>query len=419
MIKLLILLFLAGCGDFTQNNLDGLTAAPQIEGLESDEIVENVLKNTTNLVVYPTLQNLERQVLSLNNSLIQTCHKISKEDELSQEQVSTLYSEAQNQWKETMTIFHQLEMMRVSPSLEKGSTLIDSIYTFDRDIKCRVDLALIRGTRGLPQFDMITNYNVRGLDSIETLLFHPSNKTRCQRENSRLTEWYKKPLKQREMIKCDFMLHLMTDIQAKSSKLTKTFQDEQKNSLKDLKKKSFNKKIESLAFISKALFYVDSEIKDLKILYPMGTEITLNGPKVKCPEKRCPNQREHQYSDYSFDSIEASYRGLYKIFFAISDINSENETGLDDILISRGHSEEANKFKTYIERAIKNIQDVKNKMSFGTLLKSYEKEKCTKNQHHLCLIVSDIKAITDFLKKDYMLIMNEFSLPPTVQGDND
>jgi len=436
VILLSSLFILFSCDDFTEKNLDTVTPANNVVNNadlllgQTDQInsgsfsTEKLLANTGVFVVGPLIAQLDREISTLDTGINQYCATLTVLPNVTLDQLNAFRKPLQESWKKAMLTFHSLEVMKFGPAAEVSSTSMDSIYTFDGVDKCRVDIALLQAERNrLPRFSVIDNYNTRGLDSIEPLLFADPNKSRCDRVNPRVKAWFEKPLIEKEKTVCRYMTHLMSDITLKSSQLEKAWSVRGANYTSSMLKGTVGTSLEVTNKISQALFAMDTVIKDIKTSYPAGFEVRIEEQITKCPDATCPQATEHLYADMAFESLLASYKGFKYLFAGISAETGFNGYGIDDLLISRGFETIAKNILSNIDLAISKIEELKTS-SFKTMLIDVDPTACEQTtaqdrKVEACALVWDIRKVTDILKNDYLVALAELSAPRQATGDND
>ncbi len=436
ILLLTSLLTLSACNDFTQKNLVTNTAEEAVVNSSElllgqtslinsgDFTIEKLLANTGTFIIGPLSTELNDQISNLNAGITQYCSTLAALPFVTKDQVTSFRKPLQDSWKEAMLTFHKLELMNFGPAQSASSTSMQSIYSFDGKDKCRVDIALLQVERNrLPVFEVIDNYNVRGLDTIEPLLFGDPNKGRCQRENPRITTWFKKPLLEREQASCKLMTHLMKDISLKSSQLENAWSPRVGNYTASMLNGSAGTSIEVVNQISQSLFTMDTLIKDVKTSYPAGFEVRIDEVVTKCPDSTCPRATEHLYADMALESLQASLEGFKLIFTGTHAQTGVNGYGLDDLLKSRDFATIAEQLSKNIDTAIANIEKIKDQ-SLRDMLTNVDPTGCQQTtaenrKVEACALVWDIRKITDLLKNDYLVALAELSAPRQAVGDND
>lgn len=440
--SLLSLLFiLASCEDFTQKNIEVATPPKQevntvdlllgeTSRINSGEFsIEKLLANTGSFVTEPLVQKLKREINDLNSAVNQHCSSLGVFTQITSEQLSTLRKPIQENWKKAMRSYHQLAMMSYGPATDITSTFFDSLYTFDGEEKCRLDANLFqvseRGVSRLPRLDVINNYNVRGLDTLEPLFFADPNKTRCTgRVNPRIAKWFEGPLLEREKVVCTYAQHLLKDMTVKASELAKQWSPQQGHFTAVMLRGGAGSPIELVNQISQSLFSLDTNTKDVKLAFPAGFEVRIDGTVTKCPDATCPNKREHIYANFALDALEASVEGFRMLFLGLNPETGVNGNGFDDLLSNRGHGELAVQMTQNTNDLLKNIQALKEKTTLGDALKLVDPVKCeeTTSENRLeevCALVWDIRKVSNLLKNEYLSALQELSAPGQAQGDAD
>jgi predicted lipoprotein len=426
-----------GCEDFTQKNLELAQQSPKTSGADlllgpsskinsGDFELEKFIANTGVFIMEPLNEKLKDNINVLYRSTRQHCSTLDVLEDLSKDQLEKMREPLQESWKEAMMTFHQLNMMKFGPAADVESTVMDSIYTFDGAEKCRVDLSLLQlNLRDrLPRLDVINNYNVRGLDSLEPLFFADPDKSRCSRVNTRLQAWFEQPLFKKEKDVCRYSLHLLEDMNNKADQLARSWSARKGHYTEKMLNGNVGSMLEVTNSISQALFNLDIQIKDQKLSYPAGFDVRLDGVLTKCPDASCPEAREHPYSELGLQSLLTSLNGFKNLFMGISIEDQRNGFGLDDLLRDRGHEQIADAISSNLEQAITEVRRLESKTTMGELLKDIDPTKCQNSSsenrlEEACALVWDLRGITNLLKNEYLAALQELSAPRQSRGDND
>jgi hypothetical protein len=151
--------------------------------------------------------------------------------------------------------------------------------------------------------------------------------------------------------------------------------------------------------VAQALFYLDGEVKDVKLAIPLG----LN---VACPSTSCPDRFESRYARVSTSNLRANLRGFRKLFQGCGPSNAG--IGVDDWLTAVGKPDLAARMLSALsdaETAIDNLGDAIE----PTLLAHPERVRA---------LYDAIKRITDPLKTELVTALN-IELPRGTESDND
>ena len=433
-------LVLTSCEDFTQKNIEFSAPKPVEENVvdrllveansinEGEFSIEKLIANVGTFVTQPVVEDLKNQISVLDASLKSHCGAINVLSTLEDTQLEELRKPLQENWKKAILTYHKLATLNFGPGAEETSTAMNSLYSFDGEEKCRVDLQLFRysrqGEAALPRFDVIDNYNVRGLDSLEPLFFASPSQTRCSKANPRIVQWFEKPLIEKEKVVCAYSLHLMKDIVAKANELSKAWSPQTAHYTAQMLRGKKGSPLEVTNNISQALFYLDTDTKDKKLAYPAGFEVRINGTVQSCSPDVCPSKIEHPYAEMGFESLIASLEGSKALFQGIGHKTNKNGFGFDDLLSSREKASLSEKMISGIDAAIENLRKQQKKGSFKDLFKNIDPDKCQSSTSEnriveACALVQDIRKVTNLLKNEYLNALGELSAPRQAQGDND
>lgn len=428
-MRFIITLFLlASCNDFTERNEIPKSNFSGTATYDGTFTTERLIGNLGAYIITPSVEELDENIQELNANYNSFCDSLNdyENESFDSQTFATLSESVKESWKAATRSYHIFSTMNVGPTANESSAILDSIYTFDRQDKCRLDQAVVLYDlrSRLPRFDVIDNYNVRGLDSLERFIFGDQTQSVCARANSRLNKYFEKPLLERSKINCVFGKHLLSDITSQSNVLRKTWSTTEGHFTKKLLDGSEGTATEVVNKISQALFFLDTDTKDKKLAYPAGFEVNIDNQVQKCIEASCPENREHPYAEFSLEAILASVEGFKSLFFGINLSNGIKGYGLDDLLISRGHQDIADEIRVNLDNLIKrlefNIQSTNLKSLLDEVtINDCEASSTNKRINEACSLVWDIRKVTDILKNEYLAALSEFNAPKQAQGDND
>jgi len=152
----------------------------------------------------------------------------------------------------------------------------------------------------------------------------------------------------------------------------------------------------ALNALSDGLYYLDSDVKDLKLGQPLGI--------IECEAASCPF--ESRYARRSRDHIKNNLLGFRKMF---EGCDEGGNIGFDDLLVASGAGDLAERMKTYLEGAIA----AADALPSADLAEVMVTEPAKVTALHVAL-----KKLTDAMKTELATVLN-LELPQTVEGDND
>jgi len=299
----------------------------------------------------------------------------------------------------TMAVVQQLEVMQFGPIGDAR----EDFYIWPSNSICRVDEQIATSPNAVLSS---VNPSRRGLTAVEYLLFESDVAAQCLALSS-VDTWVNTTvpsLADRTQARCDFAQRIVDDLELKAAalKVDQTAYDFSA---------AFDTLQEGANNISDALFYVDTETKDVKI-------------KAALP----------QLSSGSFDATK-----LESLFANISKENIENnllaakeiiEGGIDDYLAIKGKQSLATDMVAAIDGALANITEIDGTLDAAIAAADTTVSNCinlggngnydasSTDLEAYCALQWNIKIFTDLLKEDFVVALR-FSTPSTADGDND
>ena len=157
----------------------------------------------------------------------------------------------------------------------------------------------------------------------------------------------------------------------------------------------------ALNAISDALFYLDTETKDMKLAIPAGLS--------DCLSEVCPGDLELPTSRLSKTAIVENLEG-FRMVFTGGPRGEADKLGFDDWLIAVGSATLAIDVVDRIDAAIAAADAIETDLV--TALGDPEGTEQTRDLYQA------VKAVTDLLKADLVTVL-DLELPQTAEGDND
>jgi predicted lipoprotein len=151
---------------------------------------------------------------------------------------------------------------------------------------------------------------------------------------------------------------------------------------------------------SNALFYVEVEVKDLKLGVPLGLS-------PDCTSATCPEALESRYASYSKRNIAQTLRGFGRLFAGCS-ATAQTSLGFDDWLTSVGAGDLSQRMLAELEGAERSLAEAD-----STLEQQLPSDPASVRR-----IYDEVKALTDILKTEFVSVL-ELELPQSTEGDHD
>ncbi|HSG65324.1 MAG TPA: imelysin family protein, partial [Gammaproteobacteria bacterium] len=238
--------------------------------------------------------------------------------------------------------------------------------------------------------------NVRGLDALEYLLFYDGVENACEPARSINGDgsWLAIDEAELNTRRAAYAATVAADVKTHADALVSAWADFESNlGTAGNGSEVYPSTHEALNAVSDAAFYVESEVKDMKLGEPAGL--------VNCVEAVCPAQREFRWTPHNFDAIAANLDGFERLF------TGGDGLGFDDLLADAGQQGLATQIEGFIDEAqVKADVDV-------DMAVALEEDATPVRESHAA-----VKALTDVLKTQFISVL-DLELPDRAEGDND
>ncbi len=325
--------------------------------------------------------------------------------------VPTHAEAAREAWLAAMASWQRAEQFRFGPAARTadpgGQNLRDEIYVFPLANPCRVDQQIVDQTYAAAGFTTSLS-NARGLSAIEYLLFHTGAGNACSpsiaiNANGSWAALDGAELAQR---RADYAAAAANDVLERATALVHAWEPDGGEFAAQLTAAGAGSGVfamdqDALNAVSDALFYVEHEVKDLKLGWPLG----LVPDCINSPDP-CPNDVESRYARVSTDHLRQNLAGFRDIFEGCGPGHSG--LGFDDWL----REVSADDLATRMLDALTGAQ-----RAVDTLSPPLE-DALAGDIDAALAVHSAVKALTDLLKTEFVTVLN-LELPASAEGDND
>jgi predicted lipoprotein len=258
-----------------------------------------LLKNLATKVIIPSYEAAAREANALGSAA----------DVLSTKPADTVaLSVAREAWRRAMLAWQRAEVLQVGPAASEspihpgGRTLRDRIYFWPGLNACGIDRCLVTECYAAEDFAERTLPDVRGLATLERLLFDAGTTTACPADNTVVTAaaWQAIEAELPER-RAAYAAACAGDVARASSELVSAWQPGFLDTftLGGEIRETFGTTREALTALTGALFYVSTTTKDFKL-----------GRPVFCTADDCASRTEHALSKLSKQAILANLAAL-------------------------------------------------------------------------------------------------------------
>jgi len=316
---------------------------------------------------------------------------------------------AQQAWRDAMASWQRAEPFRFGPaagSMEPGGqNLRDEIYAFPLTNYCRVDQQLVDRVYAAPEFSSSLS-NARGLGAIEYLLFTSSPGNACSSaiNINQSGSWAALTQPDVAQRRADYAAAAARDVLGRAEALLAAWSPGQGDfhaQFTGVASTLFSSEQRAFNTVSDALLYVERELKDWKLGWPLGLV-----PECVNAPSPCPTEVESRYAHVSTDHIRQNLVGFQRAFAGCA--GSGAGLGFDDWLAAVGSTDLSSRMLSALSES---------QLAVDNLTLPLEQALQTDPGQVLALHAR-VKSLTDLLKTEFITVL-DFELPMGLEGDND
>ncbi|MBC8070567.1 MAG: imelysin family protein [Deltaproteobacteria bacterium] len=314
---------------------------------------------------------------------------------------------ARDAWREAMHAWQRAELFSFGPAASStelgGQDLRDEIYAWPLGGRCRIDEQTVKQTYTEDTFPS-TLITGRTMDALDYLLFYEGLDNGCGSTSAinALGTWDELDAEELRTRKDAYALAVIDDVVVRTEALTTAWSRGGGDFMGDItsagERGSTYPDVQAAAnAISHGLFYLEGEVKDLKIGRAIGLTM--------CETATCPAAIESQYA---MASTEHLVDNLAAFRLAFTGCGLDDGAGFDDWLTEAG------------------ADDVRERMLVAltateTLVAGFDaplQEVLATEPERLAELHATLKGVTDLLKTEFVSVLN-LELPMSAEGDND
>ena len=315
---------------------------------------------------------------------------------------------AQTSWRATMDAWQLAEAMLLGPAAMNERTLREQIYSWPLVSSCAVDQEVATYQTAPAALDITTKLNNRrGLDALAYLLFTTSLDHTCPTQTAPAS-WNDLSESERKIARCGYAAAAAADVLDKANIVVSAWTEGDRPFLDDLKaagqsSSSFGSAQEAVNVVSDALFYLDTEVKTMKLGEPAG--ITVNS--CATVQQPCEAELEAPFAGHSKQNIIRNLEGFSMLFHGNA-LSGTTGIGFDDFPIELGAHDLAATMSTDTAAALAAATSIP-----GTLREALRDDYDSVVSAHAAT-----KQVTVALKSQFLTVLG-LDLPDSAAGDND
>jgi predicted lipoprotein len=311
-------------------------------------------------------------------------------------------------WVVVMAKWQEVEMFRFGPMARSvdpgGRDIRDQIYGWPLVSRCGIEERIANQSYDAPDFGTAL-ISVRGLASFEYAAFYEGSDNACS-EFSAINAhgtWAALGAAEIARRKLGYVGAVSRDVATHAHALVTAWAPSGGNFRAELlgagvQGSVFASEQKALNAVSDALFYIELEVKDLKLGRPLGLG--------DCGAPSCPEALESLYARESTAHLRHNLIGFRKLFQGCEP--GYGGFGFDDWLRAVGASDLADNMLAALARAEEAV----------TTLDPPLEQALVTDASKVMGVYSAFKGLTDLLKAEFVTVL-DLELPKSTQGDND
>lgn len=313
---------------------------------------------------------------------------------------------ARDAFGKAMDEWQQAELFRFGPAAVSkspgGKDLRDQIYVWPLVSRCRIDETIVSGSYATPAF-ATSLVSGRGLGALEYLAFYDGTDNGCSSFSSinATGSWAALgPLELRRR-KALYASAIASDVVVRAGTLVRAWDAAGGNFRDELVKagsgsRTYATNQDALNSVNDALFYVEVEVKDLKLARPLGL--------AECGAADCAKTVESFWARRSKENLKENLAGFRNLFQGCG----QSDEGFDAWLRASNAGDVADRMLAAITTSEGALDAI------GPSLEDALKTEPEKVR----ALYTAVKSLTDLLKTEFVTVLN-LELPTTSEGDND
>jgi predicted lipoprotein len=306
-----------------------------------------------------------------------------------------------------MDAWQIVEAMQFGPTGPKstpgGQAFRDEIYCWPLTNRCAVEQLIISGKYAAATFpnELV---NRRGLGALEYLLFYEGTDTACTAAADQAA-WA--ALTDRDARKRAYAHAAATETRSRAGGLAAAWDAGNTHFADTLRtagpgNKTYPTTQDALNAVSNAAFYIETDVKDIKLARPLG----LRG----CTAASCPELFEAPYAGRAKADIAGNFDGARKLLEGCG--AGYSGFGFDDLLIDTGAPDAA------AAAAALHEHGVAMQAALAAIEEADMRAALAADKPSVMAVYDAIKGLTDVMKTDFLTLL-DLDLPGSIVGDND
>lgn len=361
-----------------------------------------LLASVAENVMLPMLGAFDARADELETAVQAFCAALGTPDE------DARRADAQGAWRAAMVAWQEAEALQIGPVVMNSRALHDVIYSWPVSSSCAVDQDVMLRWNDPAAYDPKTRLpNRRGLDALEYALFTTSLAHTCAPQAAP-AGWDALPDADKKAARCGWAGAAAADLAANAQTLLDAWTPGKGDYVAMLGNAGaagnpFPSAHAAVNAVSDAMFYVDTDVKDMKLAKPAGIN-----PMNSCGSigEPCPRDLESPWAAHGKENVLANLRGLRMVY--LGDGPTASGPGFDDFLVAVNAADVASQLDAAIAEAIGRVEAIP-----GTLSEAIVDAPPAVADAHAA-----VRAVTMIMKTEFLSLLG-LELPERLADDTD
>jgi predicted lipoprotein len=316
---------------------------------------------------------------------------------------------AQDAWKKTVGIWQRAELFQFGPAAMTGSPgardLRDPIYSWPVTSRCQIEQSLVDKVYEVADFTSLSLVSTRSLAALEYLLFYDGVDNDCAPTDAINADgkWAALGADEIRKRKATYARILAGDVVARTQKVADAWDPAKDNFLATFSSApnaTFVSQQMAFNSVSDAMFYLDDQVKNMKVGKPAGLV-------PECAAPPCLDAVESPFAKISKQSIRANLDGYEMLLKGCGP--GMTGLGFDDLLAAIGAQAASDKVAATITAA---------RAALDALTEPTLEEDIQKNPNGVRALFDALRGNASAMKADFVTVL-DLEIPQKVAGDND
>jgi uncharacterized protein len=322
-------------------------------------------------------------------------------------------ADARTAWTRAMDVWQRAEVFQFGPAAMTGAPgardMRDPIYAWPLTGRCAIEQTLTDKVYEVPDFASLALVSTRTLGTLEYLLFYSATDNACAPTDPINAQGKWAALGPAEIArrKAAYARVLAADVAVRAQRLVDAWDPAKEAFLTTLAtapNATFSSQQMAFNAVSDAMFYLDDQMKNMKIGVPAGLI-------VDCASPPCLDRVESPYAKRSKEHMRANLAAYEQLVRGCGAGTGSGGDGLgfDDLLAAVGAPHVTEKLVGTVTNA---------RAALDALKEPTFEEDIQKNPAGVRALFDALRANAVVMKSDFVTVL-DLEIPKTVVGDND